>query len=321
MMRILITGGMGFVGSHLVEAILINNHKPIVLTKSFSKKSNLKKIEHKIAIEKIDVRNSAKLRTCIKKHKPDVIIHLAGQTSHSKSFEDPINDVEVNAKSTLLILETIKKLNIKCRFMLGSTFIVIGRPKKLPVDEETSCNPTTIYGANRLLSEHYCKIYHDVYGLDTVIFRITNAYGPREQYIPNKNAINHLIYKAYMDEKITLFNKGKTLRDLIYISDVVSAILVIMKKGKAGETYWISSGKKTSLYQLGNWLRKLTGVQVEYSESPPYTKKVDVGDFVVNNRKLRLLGWRPEIQLREGIQKTLDYFQSLNTNQHLKYND
>jgi UDP-glucose 4-epimerase len=311
-MKVLITGGMGFVGSHLTEELLARKHQPIILTKSYSKKSNLADIINQIKIEKVDVTNLTKISKCIKKYKPDVIIHLAGQTSHSKSFENPIADVTSNTLSTLFILETIRKLNLKCRFVLGSTFIVIGKPKKLPVNETTPCNPTTIYGINRLSSEYYCKIYHDVYGLDTIVFRITNAYGPREQYVSNKNAINYLIYKAYKDQEITLFNKGKTLRDLIYISDVVSAIMAIIKKGKSGNLYWISSGQKILLYQFGKWLRKLTGTQIKYANTPSYTKKVDVGNFLVDNKKLRSLGWKPQVSIQKGIQKTLDHFQSSN---------
>jgi len=311
-MKIMITGGFGFVGSHLTEKLLTEKHQLIILTKTYSKKSNLSSVIHKINIEKIDVTNLVKLGECIKKYKPNVIIHLAGQTSHSKSFEDPINDVASNTVSTLAILETIRKLNLKCRFILGSTFIVVGKPKKLPVNELTPCNPTTIYGVNRLSSEYYCKIYHDVYGLDTIVFRITNAYGPREQNVPNKNAINYLIYKAYNGEEITLFNKGKTSRDLIYVADVVSAIIRIMKKGKAGDLYWISSNQKISLRKFGEQLNKLTGTKVRYVDAPSYTKKVDVGDFVVDNRKLKSLGWKPTTPIQKGIQKTLNHFKSLN---------
>ena len=240
----MITGGMGFIGSYLSEQLLIEKHDLIILTKSFVKKHNITKISKKIKIEKIDVTNFKKLSQSIQKNKPDVIIHLAGQTSHSQSFEEPLNDVDSNTKSTLFILEEIRKKKLKCRFVLGSTFVVIGRPHKLPVDEITPCWPTMIYGVNRLTSEHYCKIYHEVYGLDTVIFRITNSFGPREQVISTKNAVNFLIHEAFLGNTVTIFKKGKFFRDLIYISDVVFGINVIMKKGKAGELYWISSGKK-----------------------------------------------------------------------------
>ena len=309
-MKIMITGGMGFIGSHLCQQLLMEKHDLIVLTKSFLKKHNIANISKKIKIEKIDVTNFKRLGKSIHKNKPNVIIHLAGQTSHSQSFEQPLNDIDSNAKSTLFILEEIRKSKLKCRFILGSTFIVIGRPQKIPVDEKTPCWPTTIYGINRLASEHYCKIYHEVYGLDTVIFRTTNSFGPREQVISTKNAVNFLIYEAFKGNTITIFKKGKFFRDLIYISDVISGIKTIMKKGKSGNLYWISSGRKIWFYELGKLLEKLTGAKVKFVKTPNYTKKVDVGNFVVNNSKLRSLGWKPKVNLDQGIKETLEHFKS-----------
>jgi len=306
----MITGGLGFIGSHLAEELVRQNHKLILLTKTYSKKSNIDAIKKRVKIEKIDVTDFVKLEKSIEKHKPNIIIHLAGQTSHSKSFENPLDDVDSNTKSTIFILEKIRQLNLKCRFILGSTFIVIGKPNKLPVNEKTPCNPTTLYGVNRLASEHYCKIYHIVYGLDTVVFRITNSFGPREQYVPNKNAVNFLIYKAYKGEEITIYNNGKLYRDLIYVSDVVSAIITILKKAKSGELYWISSGKKLWFYHLGKILVNMTGTKVKYTQPSSYTKKVDVGNFVVDNSKLKKLGWKQKVSIDKGIQLTLKYFQS-----------
>ena len=306
----MITGGMGFIGSHLSEQLLIEKHDLVVLTKSFFKKHNITNISKKIKIEKTDVTNFKKLSQSIQKNKPDVIIHLAGQTSHSQSFKEPLNDIDSNAKSTLFILEEIRKKKLKCRFILGSTFVVIGRPHKLPVDERTPCWPTMIYGVNKLTSEHYCKIYHEVYGIDTVIFRITNSFGPREQVVSTKNAVNFLIHQAFLGKTVTIFKKGKFFRDLIYISDVISGIKIIMKKGKSGELYWISSGRKIWFYKLGKLLEKLTDAKVKFVKESNYTKKVDVGNFVVNNSKLRALGWKPKISLNQGIKETLEYFKS-----------
>ncbi len=265
---------MGYVGSHLIDLLLKDKHKIVLLTKSYSKKKNISQVKSKIKVEKIDVTNQRKLSNSIEQHKPDIIIHLAGITSHSKSFETPLDDVEQNAKSTLFILEKLKQMQHKCRFVLGSSFIVVGKPSKLPVDEKTSCWPTTVYGANRLASEHYCKIYHEVYGLDTVIFRITNSFGPREQVIPTKNAVNFLIHEAFIGNTITIFNKGRFF------------------------------------YELGSLLEKLTGTKVKFVKTPNYTKKVDVGNFVVNNSKLKSLGWKPKVNLNQGIRKTLEYFES-----------
>lgn len=307
----MITGGVGYIGSHLCDEFLKNGHDIIVLTRSDSKVSNVSHIRNKITIETVDVIDFTKLGKSMERNKPEIIIHLAGQTSHSKSFEDPMYDLDVNAKSTLFILEKIRAMDLKCRFILGSTFIVIGRPQTLPVTEDTPCNPTTIYGANRLLSEYYCKIYNNVYGLDTLIFRITNSFGPREQIIPNKNAVNFLIYKAFKGDEITIYDEGKMFRDLIYITDVISGIKTIMEKGKSGNVYWISSGKKTWFYELGNWLGDLTHSSIKYVESPQYTKKVDVGNFVVDNSKLQSLGWKINTSVKEGIEKTLEYFKSM----------
>jgi len=309
-LKLLITGGLGFIGSNLVDSLSKKNHKIKILTKTLSKKSNIKNSYDKVEIEKINLTNFKRLGQIIEKFKPDIIIHLAGNTSHSKSFEEPLEDIDSNSKTTLFMLEKIRELGLSCKFVLGSTFIVIGKPTKLPVTESTPCNPTTIYGTNKLASEHFCKIYHDVYGLDTVIFRITNSYGPREQVISTKNAVNFLIYEAFNRKEISIYNKGKFFRDFIYIDDVVSGINVILKKGKSGELYWISSGKKTWFYEFANILEKNTNCKVVYPKTPTYTKKVDVGNFIVNNAKLRKLGWSPKISINVGIKKTLDYFQS-----------
>jgi len=309
-LRLLITGGLGFIGSHLVDRLSKENHQITILTKTLSKKSNISKNRKNIQIKKIDITNFKKVGIIIEKLKPQIIIHLAGNTSHSKSFEKPLYDIESNTKTTLYMLEKIRELKLPCRFILGSTFIVIGKPKKLPVNENTPCNPTTIYGTNRLASEHLCKIYHEVYGIKTNIFRITNSYGPREQVIPNKNAVNYLIHQASKKKIVNIFNKGEFFRDLIYVDDVINGIHTIIKKGKDGELYWISSGKKTWFKIFARILQKETDCAINFPETPNYTKKVDVGNFVVNNSKLKKLGWKPRVDINSGITKTINYFNS-----------
>jgi UDP-glucose 4-epimerase len=305
-MKIMITGGAGFVGSHLTESLLKKNHELTIITRKQTK--NLEHIKKEIKIEKFDISNFKSINESIIKNKPEIIVHLAGNTSHSKSFEKPLMDINSNIKSTLNILESLRSSLPNCKFVLGSTFVVIGKPDKLPVNEKSQCSPTTLYGVNKLTSEFYSKIYNNVYGLDTSIFRITNSFGPREQVIPKKNAVNYLIHQAFNGKKITIYNKGKFFRDLIYISDVVNGINKIITKGKSGELYWISSFKKTWFYDLGNWLEKFTESKIEYLETPSYTKKTDVGNFIVNNKKLCSLGWKPNVSLESGIKKTLQYF-------------
>jgi len=308
-MKIMITGGTGFVGSHLCDELIKDKHEVILLARNDNKKENVIHNLNKIRLEYVDVTQFADLEKSIDEIRPDVIFHLAGETSHKKSFENPLYDIDANSKSTLCILEKIKNLNLKCKFILGSTFIVIGKPEKLPINEETPCNPTTIYGANRLASEHYCKIYHNVYNLDTMSFRITNSFGPREQYAtPVKNALNFLIYKAFKGEDVTIYYEGKFFRDVIYISDVISGLKTIMLKGKPGNLYWISSGKKTWFYEIAKWLEELVSAKIRYIDAPDYTEKVDVGNFLVDNSKLKSLGWDVKTSVKEGIEKTLEYF-------------
>ena len=309
-MRLLITGGLGFIGSHLVDNLSKKNNEILILTKTLSKKSNLQNLRKNVKIKKINMTDFPRVGKILESYKPNVIIHLAGNTSHSISFEKPMEDVDSNTKSTLFMLEKIRKLKLSCKFILGSTFIVIGKPKKLPVNETTPCNPTTIYGTNRLASEHLCKIYHQVYDIDTNIFRITNSYGPREQTKPNKNAVNFLIHQASKNNQVTIFNKGEFFRDLVFVDDVISGIITILKKGKPGELYWISSGKKTWFKKFGKILENMTNCEISFPPTPSYTKKVDVGNFVVDNKKLRKLGWKVNNSIEEGVSKTLDYFKN-----------
>lgn len=307
-MKILITGGTGFIGSNLTNELVKDNHNIVLLIRNDSKLSNIQDL-NLVTIDYVDVTNSKKLEQSIIFHKPDIIFHLAGETSHSKSFENPLYDLEVNTKSTLTILETIRKNNIQCKFFLGSTFIVIGKPNQLPVDETSICKPTTLYGSNRLTSESYCWVYYNLYGIDTVVFRITNCFGPLEQYkTPRKNALNYLIYQAHKGNSISIYHKGEFFRDVIYITDVVKSLKLLMNKANSGNLYWIASGEKTWFRQIGEWLHELTNVQVDYVESPEYTSKVDVGNFHVDNSKLRSLGWKSTVSAKEGIIKTLSFF-------------
>ena len=314
-MKIVVTGGGGFVGSHLCDSLVSNGHDVIVFLRNIEKTQNLTQILDKIILENVDITNSELLEKKIIQHKPDVIFHLAGQTSHKISFDEPFYDLDTNTKSTLIILETIRKLDNNCRFILGSTFVVIGKPKSLPINEESLCNPTSIYGANRLTSEHYCKIFNSLYDLDTIVFRITNSFGPREQFLtPTKNAINYLIHQASEGNEITIYNKGKFFRDLIYIDDVISALEMLMENAKSGNLYWISSNTKTWFSEIGKILEENTNGIVNYVDSTDYNKKVDVGNFLVDNSKLKKLGWNPKISTKTGILNTLNYFSTLKNN-------
>lgn len=311
-MKILVIGGMGFVGSHLSEEFVNTGHSVVIASRSKKKIRNIANIIDHVKIEYGDITDYKWLETIILKHKPDVIFHLAGQLTHYESFENPLYDVDVNSKTTLVILETLRKMEKPCRFILGSTFWVVGKPKTLPINEETPCNPLNLYAADRLASEHYCRIYNRVYGLDALVMRLTNTFGPREQYNnPRKAALNYLLYKGFKGETVPIYDEGKFFRDYIYISDIVSAAKAIMEKGKSGEIYFVGTNTPTWFYDIGKWIEELTPGKVVYVESPEYHKKIDVGNIVVDNTKLKKLGWNWKVSVKEGLKKTLEYYRRL----------
>ena len=310
--RVLITGGLGFIGSNLAEDLVKSGYQVILLSRTNSKIRNVATIIDKVKIEYGNITHFNWLEETILKHQPNVIFHLAGQLTSYESFEKPLYDIDVNSKSTIVLLEAIRKLEKPCRFILGSTFWVVGRARSLPINEETPCHPLNVYAADRLASEHYCRIYNTVYDLDTLVMRLTNTFGINEQFKnPRKAALNYLIYRGYKGQTITIYDEGKFFRDYIYVSDVVSAAKALMKKGKAGECYFIGTGVKTWFYEIGRWIEELTSGKVAYVESPDFHKRINVGNIVVDNTKIRDLGWNWKVSVKDGIKKTLDYYQEI----------
>mgnify|MGYP001342873323 CR=1 FL=1 len=283
-----------------------------LLSRSNKKLQNILSISTKVDLEIVDVTNFQQLEKIILKHQPDIIFHLAGQLTSYESFENPLYDVDVNSKSTIMLLEIIKKMSKHCRFILGSTFWVVGNPNSLPVNEETCCNPLNIYAANRLASEHYCNMYHKVFGLDTLVMRLTNTFGIKEVYTdPRKAALNYLIYKGYQGKDITIYDKGKFFRDYIYISDVVTAAETIMNKGESGECYFLGTGVKTWFYQIGKWIEKQTTGKVVYIKPSEFHNRINVGSIVVDNAKLSRLGWNWKVTVEQGINNILEYHKTI----------
>ncbi len=309
---ILITGGLGFLGSNLAESLVKKGYDVALISRSNRKSSNIAAILDQVTIEYGGVTDFEWLRGVILKYSPEVIFHFAGQLTSYESFEQPLYDVDVNSKSTIAMLEALRELEKPCRFVLGSTFWVTGRSPSLPVNEETPCRPLNIYAADRLASEHYCRIYHAVYDLDTLVMRLTNTFGAREQFDnPKKAALNNLIYRAFKEETVPIYSEGKFFRDYLYISDAVSAAEVIMEKGKAGECYFVGTGVKTWFYEIGQWLEEFTKGRIIYVEPPDYHQRIDMGNIVVDNAKLRSLGWDWKVSVKEGIEKTLGYYREI----------
>lgn len=309
---ILMTGGLGFLGSNLAESLVEKGFQVLLVARSDRKKQNIAGFAEKVRIEYGDVTDFNWIQSVLLKYHPDVVFHLAGQLTSYESFEKPFYDVDVNSKSTLAMLEAIRRLERPCRFILGSTFWVVGKPSQLPINEDTPCRPLNIYAANRLASEHYCEIYNSVYELDTVIMRLTNTFGIREQYDnPRKAALNYLLYRGFKGQTVPIYSQGKIFRDYIYISDVVSAAEVIMRKGKARECYFVGTGIKTWFYEIGTWIEQLTPGKVVYVEPPDFHKRIDVGSIVIDSSKTKNLGWDWKVTVQEGLRRTLEHYREI----------
>ena len=302
MTKVLITGGLGFVGSSLADVLVNKGFELVLLSRSDRKLRNVAHFVDKVKLEFGDVTDFKWLEETVLKHKPNILFHLAGQLTSYESFEKPLYDVDVNSKSTIVLLETLRKLKEPCRFILGSTFWVIGRSEAGSVSEKTPCYPLNIYAANRLASEHYCRIYSEVYDVDALVMRLANTFGIGEQYDnPRKAALNNLIYRGYKGQPIPIYGKGEFFRDYIYISDVVSAAKTIMEKGKTGECYFVGTGVKTWFYEIGQWLEEMTKGKVVNINPPDYHNRINVGNVVVDNSKISALGWNWQVSVRGGI--------------------
>jgi UDP-glucose 4-epimerase len=310
--RTIILGGSGFVGSHVAE-LLARKDEVVVVTRSRTKERNLTTFrEHLAGVELADVTKWSELRRVLEERPFDRILHFAGQFTTYESFDRPRHDLDVNAVSTLRILEWMRKRKSKVRFLLGSTFWAVGRPATLPVDETAACFPLANYPAHRLLAEHYCSIYRNVFDLDALVVRFTNGYGPREQCDnPKKAALNFLIMKAVRGEPFPIYEKGDFFRDYIFATDMATAAATVLERGHAGQLYFAGTGNKAYFKDLAEYIREFTGTPYHFVPSPDYHKRINVGDFVINPAKLAALGWTAKVSPREGVRLTVEYCRNL----------
>jgi UDP-glucose 4-epimerase len=305
MKKVLITGGFGFIGCHLAEECLKEGMDVTLLSRSMDKVDNISGIKDKVKIIIKDVKD---IGEDVKGF--DIIFHLAGSTDNYAIIEgQPYRDIELNCTNTIAILEAIKAHNPKARLFFASTFFVNGKQEKLPVNKSSPCNPLGLYGATRLAGEHFCHVYHNVFGLDIVIARFTNVFGEREQSSNKKKAgFNYMIKQACEGKEISLYDNGDFYRDYIYVTDVAKAVLTIATKGKTDETYYVGRGEYVKFKELADIIAKETKVKIAPITPPDFHKSVGIKDFVCDNSELRKIGWKPEVSMEEGIKKTIKFY-------------
>jgi UDP-glucose 4-epimerase len=312
--RVLITGGLGFIGSNLARRLVdLGSHVLVVdslIPEYGGNIFNLADIEDRLKINIADVRDEYGFRYLVQGQ--HYIFNLAGQVSHTDSMQDPYTDLEINARSQLSILEACRHRNPEAKVIFASTRQIYGRPQYLPVDERHPQCPVDVNGINKMAGEWYHIVYNNVYHLKTVSLRLTNTYGPRMRVKDARQTFVGWWLRQLVEGKtLQIFGDGSQIRDFNYIEDVIEAMLIVAVNDVAnGEIYNLGSDDPINLINLAKLMIEANGGgKYEIVPFPADRKPIDIGDFYGDYRKIRAkLDWRPQIDLREGMKRTLAYY-------------
>ena len=288
------------IGSELTNTLKGN---VAILTKSNKNQSRVTKVSVKTVI-----KNILDIKECDVEGY-DAIYHCASTVDNYNVLTDPFVDVETNIKGTITLLEACKSLPVKPKIIYLSSFFVYGneysRTKK-PINEESKTDPLASYPATKLCAESIIKLYSRLYKIPYIICRLTNVYGEKEDYTnPKKGALNYLIMKMIKGEPISIYKGGNFLRDYVYVTDVVSAINFLVRKGITNDTYLIGYGKPVLFKSLIDYIYEITGKKSKIAEvePPEFHKIVGTTDFVADTSKINSLGWTPKINYKNGIKR------------------
>ena len=314
--NVLITGGLGFLGSSLAHE-LVEAGASVTLVDSLvpeygGNPHNVSDIRDRLHVNVSDVRDPHSLRRLVQGQ--DVLFNLAGQTSHLDSMADPFTDLEINARAQLSILEACRHENPTARLVFASTRQIYGRPQRLPVDELHPIAPVDVNGINKTAGEWYHLLYGDVYGLRVSVLRLTNTYGPRMRVKDARQTfLGYWLRLAVEGAPIQVFGDGTQRRDFNYVDDAVRAFLLAAVRDEArGRVYNLGSDEVIDLRGLAELLVELNGGgSFELIPFPPDRKAIDIGDFYADYSRIRdELGWEPRVGLREGLERTLAFYRA-----------
>jgi UDP-glucose 4-epimerase len=312
--RVLITGGLGFIGSNLARALVDQGAKVTLVDSLIPEYGgnlfNVSGIESKVRVNISDVRDEHSMRHLVAGQ--DYLFNLAGQTSHVDSMVNPFTDLEINAHAQLSILEVCRKVNPKIRVVFASTRQIYGKPDYLPVDEKHLLRPVDVNGVNKMAGEWYHILYSNVYGIPTCSLRLTNTYGPRMRVKDARQTFLGIwIRKVVEGAPFEVFGDGAQLRDFNYVDDVVDAMMVSALDERAvGRIFNLGSREVVSLKDLAAMLSELGGESAyRVVPFPPERKAIDIGDYYSDSSLIReTLGWEPGVGLRDGLARTLEFY-------------
>ena len=323
--EILISGGLGFIGSNLALE-LAHNNLPSTLIDSLipSYGGNLRNIENSsradlLKINISDIRDRQSLKYLLKN--TSLIYNLAGQTSHMDSMTDPFTDLDINTRAQLSLLEVCRDVAPNVRIVFASTRQIYGRPKGLPVDETHPLQPVDVNGINKLAGEHYHLLYSHVYGIRSTVLRLTNTYGPRMRIKDARQTFLGIWIRNLLQLQPFEVWGGDQLRDYTYVDDCVSALqLAASSDLSIGQIYNLGGyGHPVTLLETAETLVSvardlglpLAAEPFVLRDYPSERRKIDIGDYYADDRKIReQLGWEPRVSLSEGLRRTLLFYVS-----------
>jgi UDP-glucose 4-epimerase len=312
--KVLITGGLGFIGSSLARRLL-SEGAVVTLVDSLIPQYggnvfNIHDIRDRVTINITDVRDPHAMAYLIQGQ--DYLFNLAGQTSHIDSMTDPRTDLDINASAQLSILEACRKYNTGIKIIFASTRQLYGKPEYLPVDEKHPIKPVDVNGINKLAGEWYHLLYNNVYGIRACALRLTNTYGPGMRVKDARQTFLGIWIRNLIEGKpIQVFGDGMQLRDFNYVDDVVdSFVLAALSSSANGQVYNLGSREYINLKDLASMMVELfKGGKFQIVPFPPERKAIDIGDYYSDFTKIKDgLGWAPRVGLQEGLRKSLDYY-------------
>lgn len=312
--NIVITGGLGFIGSNLSHSCFRNGGNITIVdnldSQAGGNKCNIEAIESQVNIISGDICDSTLMEKILKP--ADLVINCAALISHTQSLQTPYRNLEVNSIAVLGMLEIIKNYNPDIKFIQIGTTTQIGKCHSVPVDESHPEFPLDPYSAHKTLAEKYTFMYSQVHGLKTNCIRLPNIYGPRAAiHSPALTFNNYFIGLALQNKDITIYGDGRQSRNLLYVDDAVDAILKVAEKSDgSGEVYLAVDDKHITVAEFAEKIvslyRKGT---VRYIPWPEGRKNIEIGDAIYTNKKIKTeIGWLPKTSLTEGLTKTKDYY-------------
>lgn len=306
-MKIVVTGGAGFIGSNIVDELIAKKHNVAIIDNLAT--GNIKNINKKAKFYKVSVCDKKEIDKIFTKEKFDVVIHLAAQLDVRKSVADPCFDADVNIKGTLNILEACKNTKVKKIIFSSSGGTIYGECGLKAPDEKSFANPLSPYGVAKLSVEHYIKAYSALYGLKYTILRYANVYGPRQDVNGEAGVVAIFIGKMTENKEVFVFGNGKQLRDYVYVKDVVNANIKSLTKGN-NEIINIGTQKTFSVNQLVKELSEITNYQKKAIYKPKRNGEL-FKSFLNISKAKKVLGWKPQVDIKTGLKNTVEYFNKL----------